>query len=446
MKNDFRQRLHLEPQRGWLNDPNGLCFFNGEYHVYFQYSPDSAEGRGRKCWGHFKSPDLLKWEYTGIVLFPDTEYDKDGVYSGCGLVKGDTLYLFYTGNVKEEGEHNYITSGRGANVLLVTTKDGHNMSEKRLLLTNADYPEYCSCHVRDPKVWQEGGSYRMVLGARTLDNRGCVLYYTSEDLLCWKYERTIFGSDGSFMWECPDCFMLGGREILSVSPQGTEHRKYIYQNVYSSGYFTLKDGEPTDYREWDCGFDFYAPQSFLAPDGRRLLIGWEGIGDIPYTNATTEKGWQHCLTIPRELSIGDDGAVLQRPIREIKRLRCQGREVSDSKVYKTQLPFELKLEAKGEFKAELENILSLEYKGDEFALRFINDKAGSGRAARYARLSECREVHIIADASSVEIFLDGGRAVMSSRMYPEDTEVRLKIQGAQGSLYRLGEMEVRRDE
>ena len=226
MRNDHRQKLHLEPLKGWLNDPNGLCFFNGAYHVYFQYAPDSPEGKGGKCWGHWESGDLLSWRFTGTVLFPDTPEDKNGVYSGCGFVKGDTLYLFYTGNVKYPGDHDYITSGRGANVILVTTEDGVTMSGKKVLLRNEDYPSYCSCHVRDPKVWEEDGRYHMVLGARTLDSKGCVLYYVSDDLVNWEHERTLFGGDGSFMWECPDEFVLGGRRYLSASPQGVPHGKY----------------------------------------------------------------------------------------------------------------------------------------------------------------------------------------------------------------------------
>ncbi len=167
MKNDFRQAFHLEPQSGWLNDPNGLCWFKGYYHVYFQYAPDNAEGAANKCWGHFQSKDLTSWEFTGTVLFPDTPDDRNGVYSGCGFVKGDTLYLFYTGNVKQDGDYDYITAGRGANTILVTTKDGVTMSEKKVLLRNSDYPDYCSCHVRDPKVWEQDGEYKMVLTVHT---------------------------------------------------------------------------------------------------------------------------------------------------------------------------------------------------------------------------------------------------------------------------------------
>ena len=110
------------------------------------------------------------------MLFPDSPDDADGVFSGSAVVKGDTLYLFYTGNVEQQGDFDLITAGRGANNILVTTKDGVTMSEKKVVLRNSDYPGYCSCHVRDPKVWEQDGRYRMVLDARTLDDKGCVLF------------------------------------------------------------------------------------------------------------------------------------------------------------------------------------------------------------------------------------------------------------------------------
>ena len=443
MKNDFRQKLHLEPVSGWLNDPNGLCFFNGRYHVYFQYSPDSAEGKGRKCWGHWKSPDLLHWQFTGTVLFPDTPDDRSGVYSGCGYVKDDTLYLFYTGNVKEEGNHDYITSGRGANVILVTTKDGHNMSEKRVLLRNSDYPDYCSCHVRDPKVWEENGKYHMVLGARTLDNKGCVLYYSSNDLVDWTFEKEIRKPDLGYMWECPDDLTLGGKRFLSISPQGLPHERYFSQNVYSSGYMDVAKGV---YTEWDKGFDFYAPQTFDAPDGRKILIGWEGIGDIPYTNPTVPLGWQHCLTLPRELSVREDGVILQMPVRELEKLRRNETAIKSGDTVKTKLPFELTGKAAGNFTITFENILTLEYRGDEFSLTFTSDSAGCGRDVRYAELADCGDIRVIADTASLEVYLNGGEAVMSARMYPADTDVTLSVNGVNGTVYELDGIEVISDE
>ena len=443
MKNDYRQKLHLEPQKGWLNDPNGLCYFKGEYHVYFQYSPDSPEGRSAKCWGHWQSPDLLHWRFTGTVLFPDHPDDRNGVYSGCGFVKGDTLYLFYTGNVKEEGDHDYITSGRGANVLLVTTKDGVTMSEKKTLLKNCDYPDYCSCHVRDPKVWEEDGRYRMVLGARTLDDKGCVLYYTSSDLYNWEFEEEIRTPDSGYMWECPDEFVLGGQRFLSISPQGLKHEKYISQNVYSSGYLDLSSGV---YTEWDQGFDFYAPQTFDAPDSRKILIGWEGIGDIPYTNPTVGYGWQHCLTLPRELTACDKGKVLQQPVRELEALRKDSQPLNSGGSIDAELPFEITGSCGDEFSLTFEGVLNLEYSSGEFALVFLSKEAGGGRTARFARLETCRDIRVIADTASVEVYLNGGEKVLSSRMYPADTNIRVSARGLNTVLYRLDGIEVISDE
>lgn len=446
MKNDFRQRLHLEPVSGWLNDPNGLCFFGGGYHVYFQYVPENAEGRGGKCWGHWKSPDLLHWQFTGTVLFPDSPDDKDGVYSGCGFVEDNTLYLFYTGNVKEEGSHDYITSGRGANVILVTTKDGHNMSAKRTLLRNCDYPDDCSCHVRDPKVWLENGKYHMVIGARTLDDKGCVLCYESDDLENWSYTRRYSADGMGYMWECPDEFTLGEQRFLSLSPQGVPHGKYCFRNVYSAGHCTIKGGVPENYREWDKGFDFYAPQTFDAPDGRKILIGWEGIGDIPYHNPTTQLGWQHCLTLPRELTVSENGMILQNPVRELENLRKNPIAIKSGSKHSTELPFEFVGKADDGFEIELEGILKLEYAGNEAALVFLSESAGCGRDARFAQMTECGDIRLIADKSSVEIYLNGGGTVFSTRMYPTNTEITLSVSGADGTIYELDGIEVKNDE
>ena len=443
MKNDFRQLLHIEPEKGWLNDPNGLCFFNGEYHVYFQYSPDSPYGSGGKCWGH-RAGSFVRMRSDGAVLRPDTPYDKDGVYSGCGFVKDDTLYLFYTGNVKEEGDHDYIRSGRGANVILVTTKDGHSMSEKKVLLRNSDYPDYCSCHVRDPKVWEENGRYKMVLGARTLDDKGCVLFYDSDDLYDWKFEKADSIEDFGYMWECPDVFDIGGHRFLSVSPQGLPHEEYRFQNVYSSGHF-LYDSSPENYEEWDYGFDFYAPQTFEAPDGRRILIGWMGIGDIPYTNPTAELGWQHCLTIPCEVS-ERNGKLIRRPAREFNALKKHPEKIVNiaaGETLKTELPFYFASFApKEKFALTFEDILEMSYENGVFALWFISNKAGGGRDVRKVRLGSFEAVEIIADRSSLEIFINGGEKVMSTRFYPDDTMISIHSEEIEGTFYPLDGIEV----
>ena len=442
MKNNWRQKLHLEPVSGWLNDPNGLCFFGGYYHVYFQYAPESPYGKGGKCWGHWQSPDLLNWTFTGTVLRPDIPEDRNGVYSGCAFPDGGILRLFYTGNVKEEGDHDYTTSGRGANVITVSTSNGHAMSEKKVLLRNSDYPSYCSCHVRDPKVWKDANIYRMVLGARTLSDEGCVLFYTSPDLENWSFEKRVSIQDFGYMWECPDLFRIDGREYLSISPQGISHEEYRFQNVYSSGYFSAEK-ELADYQEWDFGFDFYAPQTFEVPDGRRIIIGWMGIGDIPYTNPTAELGWQHCLTVPREITAAADGSLRQAPVRELEKLRRGSSELTDGMT--VELPFELSAESYGDFSIELGDYLIFEYADGVFTMRFTDDKAGCGRDIRKVRLSSCKDIRLLADTSSVEVYLSGGERVMSSRFYPADTAAKLSFRGLSGTIYELDEMEVKSD-
>lgn len=447
MKNNWRQKLHLEPPQGWLNDPNGLSFFNREYHVYFQYVPDSADGKGGKCWGHWVGSDLMHWRFTGAVLYPDTPDDRSGVYSGCGFVKDGLLNLFYTGNVKEEGNHDYITSGRGANVIRITTPDGVTMSEKQTLLRNADYPDYCSCHVRDPKVWEEDGRYKMVLGARTLDDRGCVLFYDSADLEYWNFERAESIPDFGYMWECPDIIELDGHRFLGMSPQGVPHEDYCFQNVYSAGYLRYTDSGLTDYEEWDSGFDFYAPQTFTAPDGRVLLIGWMGIGDIPYTNPTTELGWQHCLTIPRELTLREDGGIRQRPIRELNGRKGKPVSLKDGEPLKSELPFYFASLADNDgFTLTFEDMLTMSWSGGVFELRFTNDKVGCGRDVRRVKLDRFTGIEMIADTSSLEIYLNGGERVMSTRFYPVDTAVTLRAEGIGGSIYPLNGMEVLSDD
>ena len=303
----WRQRFHIEPPDGWLNDPNGLSFYKDEYHVYFQYSPIAPDGHTPRGWGHYHGSDLMHMTYDRAVMMPDIPEDSHGVYSGSAIENDGVLHIFYTGNVKMIGDYDYVKAGRGANVIHVTTTDGSKMSEKQVLLRNSDYPDFCSCHVRDPKVWKEGDIWKMVLGARTLDDEGCVLVYESDDLINWKYTGKVYKEGYGYMWECPDYFEIDGKGFLSTCPQGMPHYETKWQNLNESGYFPvqgkLEDSVLGDFTEWDMGFDFYAPQTFLDPQGRRILIGWLGMDNKVYGNATTELGWQHCLTIPRVVTV-----------------------------------------------------------------------------------------------------------------------------------------------
>ena len=216
-----RQKLHVQPPVGWLNDPNGLCQIGDEYHVFYQYGPFDPTG-GVKHWGHMRSRDLFHWERLPVMLYPDEPFDCHGVYSGSALVEDGTLYLYYTGNVKHPGEYDYIKQGRGHNVCLATSRDAIHLDNKRCLMYNQDYPAGLTCHVRDPKVFALDGRYYMVLGARTLDDHGEVLVFESADKLHWNHINTITTPKAfGYMWECPDLFELNGQTLGRCVPLAT---------------------------------------------------------------------------------------------------------------------------------------------------------------------------------------------------------------------------------
>ena len=429
MKGKWRQNLHIEPPEGWMNDPNGLCFFDGFYHVYFQYSPGTPNGESTRRWGHYVSSDLLSWKYKGIVLDADLPEDKDGVFSGSAVTFGDHVEFFYTGNVMEDGDYDYVLEGRGANVIHVTSSDGSEMSTKKVLLKNSDYPSFCSCHVRDPKVSFEDGVYKMVLGARTVDDKGCVLLYEGKDIDSFEYKGCLTAPDMGYMWECPDMFELEGRKFLAFCPQGIPQGEFRFQNIFQSGYYTFNGDALDGFEELDYGFDFYAPQTFALPDGRRLLIGWMGIGDDSYSNPTVELGWQHCLTLPRELSVGADGKLLQNPIRELSSLKKNTKNI-DGEAWEG-LPFEVNAsEFASEFKLSVSGAeITWNRSEGVFSLHFTNGD-GYGRKERKIKLDSLDSLRIIADVSSLEIYINDGRYVMSTRLYPEYRQVKIEADGA----------------
>ena len=450
----FRLGHHLMPPVGWLNDPNGLCWYKGKYHVFFQYAPFDVEG-GLKFWGHYTSEDMIDWKYEGTALYPDSSYDCHGVYSGSALVDDGKLHLFFTGNVKIDGDYDYINEGRETSTLHVESEDGIHFSNKEEVISFSEYPEEFTCHIRDPKVWKENGKYFMVLGGRLKGDKGAVLVYESGDLKEWKLLRTITTPEVfGYMWECPDYFEMDGEKILSVSPQGLTREEFRFQNIYQSGYFILKeDGsvDVKDFREWDMGFDFYAPQTFTDVQGRRILIGWMGMPDADeeYVNKTIEEGWQHCLTVPRELKL-KDGKILQYPVKELENLRKEKTVLNDE-----NSAVELRVEVNEGFDLVLEEIaltgssfqISM---GGQMLFRYENGTAeigfpgvtGAGRKVRKAQINELRNIRFLVDTSAAEIYLNDGETVFSTRYYPDREDLLLKIQGGKfkGNLWNLRRM------
>lgn len=443
----WRPGLHLAPPTGWLNDPNGLCRFRGEYHVFYQYAPFDANG-GLKFWGHYKSRDLLSWERCPVMLYGDEPYDLHGAYSGSALCEEDGLYLYYTGNVKHSGDaYDYVLDGRESNTAVAYSPDGIRLAWKRLLMGYRDYPAGLTRHVRDPKVWKQDGVYYMVLGARTAEDTGAALLFESKDKFSWKQINTLRTPEPfGYMWECPDLFELDGQWFLAVSPQGAPGTGPGFENVYASGYFPLSgdfrgDCSLGEFVPFDFGFDFYAPQTF--PDGgRRLLMGWMGMPDAEYRNPTAAQGWQHCLTVPRELK-RRQGRLVMNPAPELEALR----EASWEYLYEGEKAIELPLLS--EIEITCEGALALDLSGvslrtENGMLALTVREGGCGRGSHSAPVCELRSLRILADTSALEIFANDGEAVLSVRWYPEGERRTLTLEGrGRAAVHKLRPMELK---
>lgn len=455
----YALNFHLMPKVGWLNDPNGLCQFKGVYHVFFQYSPFDEKG-GIKFWGHYTSTDLIHWKDEKVALYADQTFDCHGVYSGSSLIDEDKMYLYYTGNVKQIGDYDYINEGREHNTILAISEDGKTFNHKELLMTNKDYGEDMTCHVRDPKVWKEKDTYYMVQGARDKEDVGQIIVFASKDKRNWKRVQTLKSEKPfGYMWECPDFFELDGEKILLLSPQGVEADGIKYNNIYQSGYYKIKGDifsnnyELRDFEEIDRGFDFYAPQTFVDEQGRRILIGWMGLPDIDelYSNPTTSYGWQHALTIPRELKMGN-GKLIQQPVKELENLRGKKQEVmiqhemsvEEDKINITST-FELEF-AIDTLQSDIDLIIRegarLHYSVTNKIFTLSFDESGYGRKERSVQLEGLQDIRVFADTSSLEIFINGGEEVFTSRFYPKQDKKNVVVRG-QGLKGRLNIWEMK---
>ena len=303
--------------------------------------------------------------------------------------------------------------------------------------------------MRDPKILEHDGIYYMVLGARTKDDRGCVLVYTSRDLEDWNYATRIeLGEKFGFMWECPDLFELDGELVLVCCPQGVPADGWRYRNPHQCVWFPIEaDWEAPSFKivgqgmppMVDAGFDFYAPQSFEDAAGRRLMIGWSGCPDATAENPTVARGWQCALTVPRELSMRD-GKLCQQPAHEIERMRgdCV-RATGGETVEEPGRLFDLVVSCEGTKMVELEIRKGVFVRYADGMLTLDMGDEGYGRDQRSIELSELRDLRVLSDTTMVEIFANGGEAALTSRTYsPAVPAMELHAEGAASmNFYRL---------
>ncbi|MBR2766095.1 MAG: glycoside hydrolase family 32 protein, partial [Blautia sp.] len=328
ISSDDRPSFHLVPRVGWMNDPNGFGIYQGKYHMFYQYYPYDSKWNSMH-WGHAVSTDLLHWEYLPAALAPDQLYDYDGCFSGSAMELEDGRHLLmYTGVRLEAGSGGTRREVQTQNIAI---GDGINYEkyEGNPVLDEADLPEGGSRYdFRDPKILkQPDGTYLALLGNRPADGSGQILLYRSADCLHWEYVKPLAVNGGRFgkMWECPDFFRLDGKWVLLTSPQDMLPQGFEYHNgngtLCLTGEFdeqTLTFTEETD-QAIDYGIDFYAPQTILTPDGRRVMIGWMQNWDACAMREPKEP-WAGQMSLPRELFLRG-GRLCQRPVQELESLR-----------------------------------------------------------------------------------------------------------------------------
>ncbi|EKZ6374663.1 glycoside hydrolase family 32 protein [Klebsiella aerogenes] len=440
-------RYHLAARAGWINDPNGLVWFDGWYHAFYQHHPYSNQW-GPMHWGHARSKDLVQWEHLPVALAPEGPEDKDGCFSGSAVVDGDTLALIYTG-------HKFHGDPADENNLyqvqcLATSRDGIHFERQGMVI---DTPPGMH-HFRDPKVWREGESWYMVVGAR-VDDVGQVRLYRSDDLRYWQDAGILAQAEAGmgYMWECPDFFELDGKRVLMFSPQGMAADGFARRNLFQSGYL-LGDWQPGQpfvreeaFVELDSGHDFYAPQSFLTPDGRRIVIGWLDMWESPLPEQ--QDGWAGMLSLPRELSLGAYNRLLMRPAKEVEGLRRDWFPWPVSSLKNQQLTMVEHCETmEVNLHWDMANSCAEQYGlsfGEGLKVYVDNQMQRLVLERRYPQYGLCGtrsvplpagsalKLRLFFDSSSVEVFVNDGEACLSSRIYPDARRRELALFSWSGS-------------
>ena len=304
---DYLQRpsYQYKPQKGWINDPNGLVYFKGYYHVFYQHAPDCEVPDQPIHWEHARTKNFVDWEELPVALYPDKEYDGIGCWSGTAIVKGDTLYLFYASVKGQEWEQT---------VSVAYSTDGIHFVKYENNPVIDHYPADGGRDFRDPAVCCIDGQYYCVMASGNPETKTArLLLYKSENLFDWDYVGILCEWENGKFTECPSFMVTEDHRYLltaSVCSIDKDHYFSVMYGGFSEGKFTVEYAA-----EVDKGPDQYAGQVFHDPRGRDILISW--IPGWPYRGyAEKDVG---CMSVPRELKLVN-GKITGYPVEEVQHL------------------------------------------------------------------------------------------------------------------------------
>ena len=403
-------RLHGRPERGWVNDPNGLSWLDGRFHVFFQHNPASAR-HDAIAWGHASSADLAHWrqEPVALVARPGEE-DEHGCWSGCVTMDDGVPTAVYSGVRADDGRSSVLLA-RG-DPTMRAWQQGHEPA--------AGMPDAADItDVRDPFVFTFGGSRYALQGAGHRDGKPQVLVYACDDLTSWELLGAFLTSEDpvastltpAHVWECPNLVQLGDQWALIVSLWRRVDGEVVLDEVwYLLGDVALGEAGPVflpaSSGMLDTGPCFYAPQVLRHGD-RALLWAWaREWGRSP--SAIDAAGWAGALSFPRELSVVGD-RLLSRPAAELAALRAE----------------ELDVTLNQPFVASAFEIVG----GDgELTLHLLEGSEERLVATWRPAPEPLTEPRILVDGSMVEVF-DGGGTGHTTRAYPSSAPARWVLRG-----------------
>lgn len=462
-REDHRLQVHFSPRANWMNDPNGLVFHNGTYHLFFQYYPDSTVW-GPMHWGHATSKDLVHWTEEEIALYPDSlGYIFSGsavsdIHNTSGLGKnGKTplvvLFTYHDPVGEKAGRDDFQSQG-----LAYSLDDGRTWTkyEKNPVLTNPGIRDF-----RDPKIlWYEPGNKWIM----TLATRDRITFYSSPDLKRWSKESEFgetLGAHGG-VWECPDLIPFNHHGdtvwvlLVSINPGGPNggSATQYFTGQFDGKYFTPGS---TDTMWLDYGPDNYAGVTWSNVGDRKLFIGW--MSNWQYANLVPTAPWRSAMTIPRDLGISRVGnriMVSSLPARELEQLHEKEIVIENvnakefdltARAGKLSGPVRLKLRSG---KIEDYSIVLSNQPGEQLILgydknanQYFIDRKGSGKtgfeigfAQRYTapRIAEgdSTDLELVIDNGSVEMFADGGLSVMTALFFPNEPYTKIQFTSSTG--------------
>ena len=456
-----RPQIHFSPKKGWMNDPNGMVYLNGKYHLFYQYNPDSTVW-GPMHWGHAVSTDLVHWKELPIALYPDA---LGTIFSGSAVIdKNNTAGFGANAMVAIYTSHNHAME-----------KDGFDKIETQSIAYSLDegitWTKYKGNPVlpnpgirdfRDPKVMWYEPAQKWIMTLAVTDH---IDFYSSPDLKNWTKESEYgkdLGAHGG-VWECPDLFPLSynGEElwvlIVNINPGGPNGGS-------ATQYFTGKfDGhvftpfEQNETKWLDYGPDEYAGITWSNTGDRKIFIGW--MSNWQYANIVPTEKWRSANTIARELSIQKSGTtylISSVPVKELDILKAKsynaknikGKRVDiTAKAGKLSGPAILTLIA-DELKSF--NIILSNNVGEKIVIgydkknnQYFIDRSQSGKVNFHKNFSNAivaprfsiakgTDITLVIDNASVELFADNGLSVLTSIFFPSTDFTDVEISSADG--------------